>query len=405
MVRSRLFLLAALAACALEPAVARQTQDPAPITRPRNVAIVVYPSVELLDFAGPGEVFASAHTGGARGIHVYTVAESSAPVTSMEFVTITPEFTLDNCPTPDIVVVPGGNVPLQSAKLKSWITKCDKTAELMMSVCNGALLYASTGLLKDLEVTTHHSALQSLALIEPTAKVYANRRFVDNGHVLTSAGISAGIDGALQVLTRLYGEETAWETARYMEYDWRPDEIAKLHAQPGRGLDDAEAMRWVASIRRVGLDAARAEYAQLPKPPSETQMNRWGYELVRSNKVDEGIDVFRLVAAVFPTSANASDSLSEAYEAKGNTKEAVTAAKDCLARLAKETTLEPARAQLLRNASGSRIARLNGAKASELPYRCPPCANTCDKLSYMEAGRCPNCSMELVRAGDGDAQN
>jgi putative intracellular protease/amidase len=389
----------AIAAVVATAAIAARTISDPPKPddeRERNVAIVIYPDVELLDFAGPGEVFAASHSKAGHLFHVYTVAESLEPCSSMGFLKVTPQYTFENCPKPDIVVVPGGHVPLNSVKLRDWVRAQSKDAELMMSVCNGALVYASAGLLKGLEVTTHRSALQNLALTEPEARVYTNRRFVDNGRVMTSAGISAGIDGALHVVGRLCGEETAWETARYMEYDWRPDEIAKLHAQAGAPVEGAESLKWVSSIRRTGLQGALAEYKKLANPPSEKDLNTWGYTLLRQKKVDDAVEVLRLAAAAFPMSANAADSLSEALEARADKDGAMKAAQDCLARLEKDKDADEARRAILRNAASSRVARLSGAPAAKLRFFCPPCSSSCDEVGYLEATRCPGCPMQLV---------
>jgi putative intracellular protease/amidase len=386
--------LLALSPLALRNRVLRE--DPPVRTGPRNVAIVLYPGVELLDFAGPGEVFAGARTEKGPAFHTYTVARSKAPLQSMRFVTVTPQYTFEDCPKPDIVVVPGGDVPTEDQTLRAWVSARSKDTELMMSVCNGALIYAAAGLLKGLEVTTHHSALQGVALLEPEARVYSNRRFVDNGHVLTAAGIAAGIDGALHVVERFCGQETAWNTARGMEYDWRPDEIARLHAQPGTPVEGLEGLHWVSSIRKLGVEGALSEYKQLPQPPTEAKITGWGYAMLREGRTPEAIDVFRLLTLAFPESPNAMDSLSEALEAKPDAEGAKKAAHDALARLEANKELPEARRSLIRNAAASRIARLTGGGSAQLRFVCPPCERSCDKVGYLEGGRCPNCSMELV---------
>jgi len=396
----RFVIFSLFAACVLESASFAQGQPYGSSSTPRNVAIVVFPGVELLDFAGPGEVFATAHVDEKRAFNTYTVAETREPVKSMEFALVTPQYTLDDCPAPDIVVMPGGDVPEGSAKLRAWLRARAPKAELMMSVCNGALVYGAAGLLNGLEATTHKSALQSLALLDPDVKVFTNRRFVDNGKVMTTAGISAGIDGALHVVARMCGDETAWKVARNMEYDWRPDEIEKLHAQPGRLVDGVDALHLIAETQKGGLDAALAEFAKMEKKPSENDMNRWGYTLLRAQHFDDAIALMRFIDAAFPSSSNASDSLSEALEARGDLEGAKKAAQSCLARLEKETSLPEARRQLVRNASASRLARLSGAPASTLKFRCPPCGGDCDKIGYLEAGRCPGCAMELVETSD-----
>lgn len=391
--------LVVVATCAFWSAPRPRVQEPEPEVHVRNVAIVVYPEVELLDFAGPGEVFAATHTKDGPAFNVYLVAETRAPLWSLGFVQLTPQYTLADCPKPDIVVVPGGSVP-ESQKLRDWVKAQSKQAELMMSVCNGALVYGGAGLLGGLEVTTHHSALQSLAMIEPTAKVYSNRRFVDSGKVMTAAGISAGIDGALHVVERMCGEDVAWQTAKYMEYDWRPDELAKLHAQPGKAVDGAESLRWIASIRKVGIQGAVAEYKSLEKAPDEKQMNAWGYTLVRAGNVAEASDLFHLVVVAFPTSANAADSWSEALELLSDKAGAQKAAQECLARMPKDASLDADARKILHNAAASRAARCSGAAPASFPYVCPPCGRHCDEVGYLEATRCPNCPMQLVERGN-----
>ncbi len=194
-----------------------------PLNAKRNVAIFVHEGVELLDFSGPGEVFASA--GQSQAFNVYTVAATSEEITSQRFVTIKPQYTFANCPPPDIIVLPGGrtDVPLADSKVIEWIKKSSERAEVMMSVCTGAFLLLESGLLDGKEATTHWSAIESLKQQAPKTTVRENRRFVDNGKVVTAAGVSAGIDAALHVVDRLLGREVAQKTARYMEYKWEPE--------------------------------------------------------------------------------------------------------------------------------------------------------------------------------------
>lgn len=406
--RARLLTLLALPLLASLPLFAslapsapvQEGQWAAGASSPRNVALLIYPGVELLDFAGPGEVFAVARGEHGHAFNVYTVARSLDPVETMGLVSLVPQFTLESCPEPDIVVVPGGDVPDGDETIRAWVQAQSKHAELMMSVCNGALLYGRAGLLRGMEVTTHHSALQGLALMEPEARVLTNRRFVDNGKVLTAAGIAAGIDGSLHVVERMLGQQAAWETARQMEYDWRPDEIAKLHAQPGIPVDNSEGLRLVASIKSVGLPAALAELKKLEPQPTEQQLNTWGYWLLGSSRADDAVELFRLVALAYPQSANAQDSLGEALEAKSDREGALAAARACLALLERVTDRSEGERQALHNASSSRIARLTGTQAKELRFACPPCGRPCDDVGYLEAGNCPNCRMPLTARPD-----
>jgi transcriptional regulator GlxA family with amidase domain len=194
----------------------------------RNVAIVLYPGVELLDFAGPGEVFAAA----SAAFRVYTVAESKQPLVSEGFVTIVPEFSIADAPAPDILVIPGGRVRsvTGSPAMLAWVKQVTAKNEVTMSVCNGALVLAENGTLAGLKATTHWSALGALREREPRATVVDDVRFVDNGRVITTAGVSAGIDGALHLVARLLGADEAAEVAHYMQYEsvgWREARRAK----------------------------------------------------------------------------------------------------------------------------------------------------------------------------------
>jgi putative intracellular protease/amidase len=389
-------LVLRIVALTLSVAPALCAQDAKAHPSPRNVAVVLFPGVETLDFAGPVEVFGSAYVDEKRAFNTYTVAASLEPVKSLGIVTLVPQYTLDDCPPPDVVVVPGGSVGDGNEKLCAWIKARAPKTELTMSVCNGALLLSAAGLLDGLEATTHKSALQQLALMDPKVRVLTNRRFVDNGRVMTTAGVSAGIDGALHVVARMCGDEVAWKTARHMEYDWRPDEIAKVHAQPARLVDGADALHFVTQTQKIGLEGAVAEYRKMDKPPTENEMNLWGYTLLRAKRVDEAIAMMRFVDAAFPASANASDSLSEALEAKGDVEGAKKAAQQCLVRLEGETEMPAAQRQLIRNASSTRIARLSGTPAGKFRYWCPACGGDCDTHGYLEPGKCPGCAMELV---------
>jgi len=192
-----------------------------------NVAIFIYDKVEILDFSGPGEVFAATSLNGDDAFNVFTVAAEKDPIISQGFVTITPQYTIENCPAPDILVLPGGDQrkSAENPELIRWIKDCSENAKILMSVCTGAKLLSKAGLLDNKEATTWHGAIESLKQMTPKAKIHSNTRFVDNGQIITTAGVSAGIDGALHVVSRLFGVDKAHEVARYMEYDkWKPGE-------------------------------------------------------------------------------------------------------------------------------------------------------------------------------------
>jgi transcriptional regulator GlxA family with amidase domain len=192
-----------------------------------NVAIFVYDGVEILDFSGPGEVFAATSLDNDRAFNVYTIAVKNDPILSQGFVTVTPQYTIDDCPKPDILVLPGGSTgrSVQNEKLIKWVKNLSKDAKIIMSVCTGVMILSKAGLLNGKECTTWHGAIDRLKNRTPEAKVHRNTRFVDNGQIITTAGVSAGIDGALHVVSRLFGEEKAKEVAYYMEYDkWKPND-------------------------------------------------------------------------------------------------------------------------------------------------------------------------------------
>ncbi|MBL8204637.1 MAG: DJ-1/PfpI family protein [Blastocatellia bacterium] len=191
----------------------------------RKVAILIFDEVEVLDFCGPFEVFAVT---GARTeekpFEVFTVAEVGLPITARNGLSVNPTFTFANCPQADILIIPGGygTRPLMhNQTVLDWIKAQTTNAEIVMSVCTGALLLAKIGLLDGLSATTHWGALDLLRDVAPKTTVKPDMRFVDNGRILLSAGISAGIDLSFYIVTRLLGKDIAQETARWMEYDWK----------------------------------------------------------------------------------------------------------------------------------------------------------------------------------------
>lgn len=188
---------------------------------PLKVAILLFDGVELLDFAGPGEVFSI-----TKGFKVYTVGLEKTEVISQRFLTLIPTYSIEECPTPDILVIPGGELEylLDHQPLLNWLRALSIKARHILSVCTGAALLAKAGLLHQREATTLADYKDRLQELAPTAQILTNARLTDNGQLLTTAGISAGIDGALYLLARLKGKQTAKHTADYMEYaGWNPN--------------------------------------------------------------------------------------------------------------------------------------------------------------------------------------
>ncbi|MCB0161552.1 MAG: DJ-1/PfpI family protein [Caldilineaceae bacterium] len=192
----------------------------------RTVAILIFPDVELLDFAGPFEVFSSVRAvAGTRErlLDVFTVAESMAPVACNNPLTVLPMYTLATMPHADILVIPGGQgtrTAIDRPDLIAWIVARAAAAELTTSVCTGSFLLAKGGLLDGKATTTHWASIERMRAEFPGLEVREATRWVDAGDVVSSSGVSAGIDMALHVVARLYGAEVAAETARNIEYDY-----------------------------------------------------------------------------------------------------------------------------------------------------------------------------------------
>ncbi len=192
-----------------------------------TVGILIFDDVEVLDFCGPFEVFAAASSVGEPGEHrqlfqVVTIAEEDRIITCSGGLLVKPEATIENHPPLDILVVPGGYVDraLSHPHLLEWIGRQDQQTRLTTSVCTGAFLLAERGLLNQHRATTHWGSIEHMRQRYPAVEMLADTRIVDEGHIITSAGVSAGIDMSLHVVSRLFGEQVAAQTARYMEYDW-----------------------------------------------------------------------------------------------------------------------------------------------------------------------------------------
>ena len=194
------------------------------------IGIYVYPDVEVLDFAGPFEVFSTATRVARRArpdapasFAVTLVAAQDGPVKARGGFTVLPDATFASHPPLDVVLVPGGvhEPELDRPELAEWLRKQAASAKLVASVCTGAFLLARAGLLDRLEVTTHWEDVADLRRLFPALAVREGARWVEHERIMTSAGISAGLDMSLRIVARLAGEDLAERTARQMEYDWR----------------------------------------------------------------------------------------------------------------------------------------------------------------------------------------
>ena len=193
------------------------------------VGIFIFDDVEVLDFAGPYEVFSrtrltpgieSRRSDDTAPFRAFTVAPTANPVTATGGLRVIPDYDFASAPWIGLLVVPGGfgtRRLLEDAAALDWIRGAAVTARQVTSVCTGALLLAKAGLLAGRRATTHWGALDLLASLDPSVSVQRDQRVVDDG-IITSAGVSAGIDMALGVVERLHGKEVADETAHYIEY-------------------------------------------------------------------------------------------------------------------------------------------------------------------------------------------
>ena len=201
----------------------------------KRVGILVFPEVEILDFCGPFEVFSVTRLDESKRrdepspFEVVVVAETAEPVIATGGLRVLPDHDVASCPPLDLLVVPGGwgtRRLVQNDKVVGWIRERAKEVELAASVCTGSFLYGQAGLLDGRRATTHWLSLDRMEQAFPAVHVVRDQHVVEDGSIVTSAGIAAGIDLALRIVARIHGEAVARATARYMEYPY-PDNNAR----------------------------------------------------------------------------------------------------------------------------------------------------------------------------------
>lgn len=195
-------------------------------TKTRNLAVVLWKGSQPIDYIGAIEVFSRVQNFDRESaFNVYTVAQEKSPVSTALGLNLIPAYTFENAPKADILVVPGGGVRGQysNEEVLRWIRSQSQSAEHVISICGGSLILAKAGLLDGMEVTTTAGInVHDLQQAAPKAKVTADKRFTDNGKILTTAGLSSGIDGSLHLVQNLFGLATARQVALSLEYDWDP---------------------------------------------------------------------------------------------------------------------------------------------------------------------------------------
>jgi len=192
--------------------------------RSRNTAILIFKDVEVLDFTGPYEVFSTANTEyGEKIFNVFTVAENDKEIKSANGLRIIPDYTLTNSPPLDILVIPGGNgrkIEMHNPVLLNWIKEKFNKLEFLLSVCTGAFILGKTGLLDGAKAATHHYSHGEFERTFPNIELVKNVKFVDNGKIITSAGVSSSINMSLHMISKLFGEELMRKTAMHIEFDF-----------------------------------------------------------------------------------------------------------------------------------------------------------------------------------------
>jgi transcriptional regulator GlxA family with amidase domain len=200
--------------------------------RPLNIAILVFDEVEALDLAGPYEVFTTAtrvqqrlQPGAPAPFAVQCVARSMAPVQARAGLRVLPDADFTTATQPDVLIVPGGVIDATAAcaDTRAWVAQAARSAQITAAVCTGAFILAAAGVVTEGPVTTHWEDIADLRAQFPALDVQENVRWVDRGALVTSAGISAGIDMSLHLVTRLAGAALSQRTARQMDTPWNPE--------------------------------------------------------------------------------------------------------------------------------------------------------------------------------------
>lgn len=237
-----------------------------PKNKRTKVGFYLQSGVEILDLAGPMEVFAYA------GYEVFTISKKKKPIYAQGIMTVIPDYDITDAPEADMLVFFGGNavLPSKDKELIDWI-KSRKETEYFFSVCSGVLMLAEAGILDNKKATTFRYTLDVLEKNYPKVSVLRGVRYVDNGKIVTTAGVSAGIDGALHMVAKLEGLPVAANTALYMEYDWIPNKgVAFPDDNPYKSMDDQNILLEYEGSFKV--NAKKAVQLELDKVNDELLM-------------------------------------------------------------------------------------------------------------------------------------
>ena len=222
-----------------------------------RVGILLFDQVQIIDFTGPYEVF------GTAGFGVATVSRDGKPVTTAMGLAVTPDHGFADAPEFDVLLIPGGEVdkPQGDPVVLDFIRNRATKAKHVLSVCTGAYILAATGLLDGQKATTFFPQLDGLARSHPKVEVVSDQRWVDNGKVITSAGLSSGIDAALHVVARLRGEMSARSVALHLEYDWHPEQGFVRGRMADRYMPKLNKVEWPKDFAAERLYSVGDEHA------------------------------------------------------------------------------------------------------------------------------------------------
>lgn len=194
-------------------------------TPPRTVLILIFPDVEVLDFAGPYEVFSvvGGETGPDRPFRVHTVSATPGVFGARNGLKVMADFSLADAPQPDILIIPGGSgsrIAQNDESLLAWIRAVAPRTSILLTVCTGVRILLRAGLAGTFDLTTHHAALDEIRAAAPANHVRADARVIDHGRLIISAGVASGIDASFHIVRRLCGDAVARAAAHHIEYPW-----------------------------------------------------------------------------------------------------------------------------------------------------------------------------------------
>lgn len=196
----------------------------------KNVGILIFNNAEVLDFAGPFEVFSVAdELNNGKLFHTFTVAKELAPIRSINGLSVNPNYSFATAPAIDVLLIAGGfgaRAILNDEETLAWIRSVHPQTDYTLSICSGSLILAKLGLLHGQPYCTHHQVYTDMQQLVKEGIPLPNQRFVQAGKIFTSGGISAGIDLSFHLVSLLLNKAVAQQTARYMEYDLKPECLA-----------------------------------------------------------------------------------------------------------------------------------------------------------------------------------